>query len=265
MTDRPAAVPHGPQMPPLHLAPKPGPGPMSGTRQPPATRRQAMHRLGQALLLPVLNMHPLMAVMPLALTGCASAPTAPRLLRWPTLPVDSATPTADTSTDTSTDTTTAAAPGAWQLMPWGALPEWLDRTDVLVADGPAGLRALPGVRWAEPLRDALPRLLALDLAALRAPQPLWTGTPPAGTRISRQLRVQLLALDNLPQAGQVRLLARWSLADPASSTPPLLVDEQVNQPWDGSADGLALAQRAALRTLARRITSAQPPAVAARP
>lgn len=195
---------------------------------------------------------PLTGVAVLALAACAAPPPAPRLLRWPLQPagpVQAAPATASAAGPAPN----AAIAGAWQLIPWGATPEWMDRQELLVADGPAGARVLPGVRWAEPPRDALPRLLALDLTALRAPQTLWTGVLPPGTAIARQLRVQVLALDNLPQPGVVRLLARWSLVDPAGRQPPQLVDERIDQPWDGSPDGLVLAQRSALHTLARHI------------
>jgi len=211
-----------------------------------ADRREVRRQVRRGLLFSLTALVPL---MPLALAGCVSAAPAPRLLRLPTQPPEPALSAA----------TAAAAPGGWQLLPWGTLPEWMDRHEVLVADGPAGLRALPGVRWAEPLRDTLPRLLALDLAAVRAPQPLWAGPLPPGAAVQRQLRVQVLALDNLPRSGQVQLLAQWSLADPTGAQPPLQAQERISQPWDGSVDGLVLSQRLAVWALARRIGRAQPP------
>ncbi|MCK7494324.1 MAG: PqiC family protein [Comamonadaceae bacterium] len=48
------------------------------------------------------------------------------------------------------------------------LPEYLERDAIVVASG-ARLETLDGERWAEPLRDALPRLLRADLEALRGP------------------------------------------------------------------------------------------------
>ncbi|HEY1127996.1 MAG TPA: ABC-type transport auxiliary lipoprotein family protein, partial [Roseateles sp.] len=100
------------------------------------------------------------------LAGCATRDAPPRrlygLTGTPPLPLD-------------------AQPGqdcrAWVLNPQIALPELLDRDEILVADGSAGLRPWPEARWAEPLRDALPRVLAEDLGRLRQPYPVSLGTP----------------------------------------------------------------------------------------
>ena len=61
-----------------------------------------------------------------------------------------------------------AAVGApvWQLLPM-TWPGYLDREAVLRPAGQAALQSVPGARWAEPLRDAVPRLLLADLDRLR--------------------------------------------------------------------------------------------------
>ena len=113
-----------------------------------------------------------------ALAGCATRDTPPRrlyaLTGTPPLPAD-------------------ARPGqdgrAWVLSPQIALPELLDRDEILVAEGQAGLAPWPEARWAEPLRDALPRVLADDLWRLRQPYPVALGTGPQPDSGAESLRL----------------------------------------------------------------------------
>jgi len=152
---------------------------------------------------------------------------------------------------------TAAA--IWQLMPLAALPEPLDRAELWLNDGAAGLRPLPGVRWAEPLRDALPRLLLADLLRWRGVGSVWAAPLPPGLPVQQQLRVQLLALDNLPAGSEVRLQARWSLADAQGRQRPQTGQAELRQPWPGGADALVLAQRRLFWQLAGRLAQSRLP------
>ena len=111
----------------------------------------------------------------------------------------------------------AAATPVWQLLAV-QLPAYLDRDTLLVPAPSGGLQALANERWAEPLRDALPRLLRDDLASLRGAASVWAAPLPVGLQVQRQLRVEVLALDVLPGWQAVRLRARWWLADVAPPT-----------------------------------------------
>ncbi len=166
----------------------------------------------------------------------------------------------------------ANSPG-WQLTAPVLLPGHLDRDALLVPRGSAGLQPLGGARWAEPLRDAVPRLLRQDLAqALGAP--LWAAPLPPGVRPARQLRLEILALDVAADRRSVLVQARWSLADPAGASPPQLGEASFSTPANGvhvdpenvdaaAADGgtsavanaLAIAHRRALWQLAQRIAA----------
>jgi uncharacterized lipoprotein YmbA len=171
------------------------------------------------------------------LAGCGTPLPPPRLLRLPDgPPTDGPTPPPPSS----------AAPPVWQLMLLGGLPELLSRDEVLVADGDVGLRPLPGVRWAEPWRDALPRLLLQDLGAWRGPGSVWAAPLPPGLPVAAVLRPQLLALDADPARQQVVLSARWSLADPRGQQRPVAGSVTVSQRWAGGSDALVRAQRALL-------------------
>ena len=157
----------------------------------------------------------------------------------------------------------AAASAGWQLMAPVTLPGHLDHDALLVPQGSAGLQPLAGARWAEPLRDAVPRLLRQDLAqALGAP--LWAAPLPPGVRPARQLRLEILALEVAADRRSVLLQARWNLADPAGASPPQLGEASFSTPADGGdaeigastgANALALAHRRALWQLAQRIAA----------
>ncbi len=168
---------------------------------------------------------------------------------------------------TASATTSAAAPATapttasdtWQLLAV-QLPAYLDRDALLVPATSGGLQALAGERWAEPLRDAVPRLLRDDLARLRGAASVWAAPLPAGLLVQRQLRVELLALDVLPGRSAVRLRARWWLADvaPAAGMPatPLLGEADLQTQVAGTdAAALVAAHRALLWQLAGCISA----------
>jgi uncharacterized protein len=146
----------------------------------------------------------LLAALPLlALLGCATPSPPAQLYRLP-----SEAPAA------------APAAGAWSGRPWQlvlpvAVPDYLDRDAIVVPQGQAGLRALPGQRWAEPLAEAVPRVLRADLGARLGEGALWAGPLPPGVVATGQLRVELTAFEATPEGGAVRLTARWSLAGAA--------------------------------------------------
>ena len=180
------------------------------------------------------------------LAGCAA--TAPPQ-QWVRLPAE-----AGTSPLPPPGPTTAAE--VWQLVGPVALRGHLDRDAVLVPRGSAGLQPLPGVRWAEPLRDAVPRLLRSDLVqALGAP--VWLAPLPPGVRPTRQLRVELLALDVGADGRSVALHARWSVAVASGSSAPRLGEAMLQVPASSDdAGALATAHRQALLQLAQHIAAA---------
>jgi uncharacterized lipoprotein YmbA len=180
----------------------------------------------------------------LLLAACAGPALPPA--QWWRLPAEASPPVA-----------AAAAPSAqaavWQLVGGVPLPGHLER-DALLVPGPAGaLQPSGAARWAEPLRDAVPRLLRHDLArALGAP--VWTAPLPPGVAPTRQLRVELLALDVAPGARGVTLQARYSLTGPGLV--PRAGELAFSQRVDGGdTAALVQAHRDALATLAQRLVA----------
>ena len=116
-----------------------------------------------------------------------------------------------------------------QLLQPVALPEALQRDGLLLPQGAAGLRVLPGHRWAEPLADAVPRLMRQDLAALLGEARVWTAPLPPGVAVTRQCRVEILSLLPTPDRTAVVLQARWTLSDSTGRTPPMRSSSGVPQ------------------------------------
>ncbi len=157
-------------------------------------------------------------------------------------------------------TAAAAMPNVQLLLPV-AIPELLERDAIIVASGQAGVQALAGHRWAEPLRDAVPRLLRQDLAALLGNGRLWVAPLPAGLLVQRQLRVELLVLQADAARSSVQLQARWTVSDatgPAGGATRVSTQvETVNAAIAGTdTEALVVAHRLALWRFAERLSQA---------
>ena len=146
-----------------------------------------------------------------------------------------------------------AARQRWALGPV-LLPEYLDRDAIVRPSGQSALLTQPGQRWAEPLRDAVPRLLLQDLARLRGADQVWRAPAPPGVKVERQLRVDVQRLDASVGGNSVVLQARWMLIDPSGQSAPRVGDSHIEVPLaSGSTDALVAAHRLALWRLAQEL------------
>jgi uncharacterized lipoprotein YmbA len=137
-----------------------------------------------------------------------------------------------------------------------SVPELLERDAILVSQGLSGVVALSGHRWAEPLRDAVPRLLRQDLALWLGVPQVWASQLPAGVGVQRQLRIELLTLQADAGRSAVVLQARWTLSDPRGVAPAVTRSESVSAPTQGSdVDSVVAAHRVALWRLAERVAA----------
>jgi len=177
----------------------------------------------------------------MGLVGCASPLPPPRLYALRTeRPGGAALP--------------PAAPGPVLLLQAVSLPELLDRDALLVPAGAAGVQPLAGHRWAEPLRDAVPRLLRHDLSLLLGADRVWALPLPTGVAVQRLLRVELLVLLASAARDAVQLQARVTLAPATGTAPPLVQIVRLQAPAaDIGADALAQAHREVLWQLAEAV------------
>ena len=152
----------------------------------------------------------------------------------------------------------------WEVASAVDMPGSLDRDTLMVASGAAGLQPLTGHRWAEPLRDSIPRLLASDLALLRGEGLVWRAPAPGGVAVGRRLRVEIVMLMADAAQRTLRLQARWSLtgvgvgAGAGAAAPVLGAADFKVDLSDASPDALAAAHRVALWQLAMRVAGSGP-------
>ncbi len=180
----------------------------------------------------------------LLLAACAAPAPPPQLYQLrsaPPLPVVAAS-------------VAVAGTEVLQLVLPVALPELLERDALLLPQGQAGVQALAGHRWAEPLRDAVPRLLRQDLAALLGQARVWIAPLPPGVTVTRLLRVELLQLQTAADRRAVTLQARWTLADSLGRSAPVVQTLELTVPTTGSEpDAWVVAHRLALWRLAEQV------------
>ena len=187
------------------------------------------------------------------LGGCGSTPPA----QWYELRADPPEAVSGAGSDTAATRPAGAADtaGVWALSMLVALPAALDRDTLMVAQGRAGLLPLAGHRWAEPLRDSVPRVLLADLQRLRGAGRVWPAPAPAGVAVTRSLRVALGVLQAAEDRRSLRLAAQWWLQDlgSAGSSPSLGQADFTVDVAGTTVDALAGAHRLALWRLAGRI------------
>jgi uncharacterized lipoprotein YmbA len=136
-----------------------------------------------------------------------------------------------------------------------ALPGYLDRPQIVTRTGGDEIDLAQFDQWGEPLRSAVPRVLAEDLAA-RVPTERIMLFPWRGTRtVQYQVTVEILRFEGKP-GGEVMLRARWRLLD-GSGRELALRATAVAEPTGGPGYGpLVAALSRALAALSGEIASA---------
>lgn len=186
----------------------------------------------------------------LMMSACGTPPPAPQLYH---LRIDA--PAAATALRTPAEV--AARPLVLQLMSPVRLPELLEHSELLLPQGQAGVQALTRHRWAEPLRDAVPRVLRHDLASLLGEAQVWSSPLPAGVVATRQLRVEVLSLQANAERSGVLLSARYVLSHPLGTSAPQTQTLQIQAASTApTPDALVAAHRLALWQLAQSLASA---------
>lgn len=139
------------------------------------------------------------------------------------------------------------------------LPDYLDRSSLVQREGAAGLKALDGHRWAEPLADATSRVLRENLAARLGDAQVWAPPLPAGLRATRMLRVELQRFEADEGGATLLLAARWTWLDPLGKAAPQVLARDWRLPVQlPGPDGLAAAHAQALDLLADALASSLP-------
>jgi uncharacterized lipoprotein YmbA len=89
------------------------------------------------------------------------------------------------------------------------VPDYLDTTDILLRDGPNGVKASVTGRWGERLSQGLTQALAADLAARLPGYAVMLDMPATA---QRQVQIRVNALD-LWRDGRCAIAATWTIVD----------------------------------------------------
>ncbi|MDR3368533.1 PqiC family protein [Rhodoferax sp.] len=188
----------------------------------------------------------LAALLLIGLAGCASQISEPTLYLLRSDPPPGVVAPVEASA--------TAKVSRWQLMLPVRVPEYLDRTALLLPQGANGVQPTFNKRWAEPLSSSVPRVLAQDLNTLRGQGSVWTTPVPDNLVVKGQLRVEVLAFDVAPSGAAVMLKAHWSTAGANGTGAPQSHVATITVPSQTSdADALVSAHRLALWQLAQAI------------
>ena len=136
------------------------------------------------------------------------------------------------------------------------IPGYLRRPQIVSRTSRTMLHLAEFDRWAEPLEENIPRVLAANLRSLLSTRRIvtfpWTRT----TSLNYELRVEILRFDGRP-GEQATLHARWSVFGPNEE--PLLVMQEsayVEPAVGASYDALVAAESQLLAALSRDIAVA---------
>jgi len=191
----------------------------------------------------------LAAVVPclVVLAGCSSAP-----VQYYTLTAPAQSPSIGGTVQTA-PTAAAREPLYVEVLPVG-LPEMLDRAQMVVRQGDAGVTVLDRQRWASPLSDELRAALSTQLAAQLGAADA-AGLPrQAGVPVWR-VKVEVRRIDAWP-GRQLQLDTDWSAnltSDPARR---LICSSRVTLESPADYPGLAATHQTAVRHLAQQIANA---------
>ncbi|GHU07556.1 lipoprotein [Betaproteobacteria bacterium] len=133
------------------------------------------------------------------------------------------------------------------------IPAHLDRPQLVVRQGPAGIAAPDGERWAGPLNEELRNALSAELVVRLKTQDISGLAAPARKPVLR-LKVQIRRLDAWLDH-EVRLDADWALGFADEPGVRLVCSGRFDAPTPGGYPELVLGQQRLIAALAERISA----------
>jgi uncharacterized lipoprotein YmbA len=136
------------------------------------------------------------------------------------------------------------------------VPAHLDRPQIVTRTGPNELQLSEYHRWAEPIKDAMARVLAENVSQLICTEAVviypWNRAVPLDYRIT----VEVIRLDGNP-GGAVSFISRWSILDGEGKKMLMSRKSEISESVEGGDfQALVAAQSRTLASLSRQITSA---------
>lgn len=142
------------------------------------------------------------------------------------------------------------------------LPEYLARPQIVSRTSANRLTISDRQRWAEPLAENLPRVLAEDLSALLGTDRILSHPWPRDRKVDCQIMVEVLQFEGGPN-GTVNLVARWKVMGKDDLV--LLPEKRSSFDLTATAqnqEAMIVALSQGVLRLAREIAAALPPLLA---
>ena len=150
----------------------------------------------------------------------------------------------------------AAASGVAMGVGPVAVPEYLNRTQIVTRTGENQLELAEFDRWAEPLQKNLSRVLVLNLSTLLSTDRVALHPWNRSTPMDYQVIVDVARFE-AGTDGAASLLARWSIVDGASREALLVRKSSFREPIaDGGYQAAVASMSRAVATLSREIAGA---------
>jgi len=132
-----------------------------------------------------------------------------------------------------------------------SLPGYLDRPQIVTRTGPNRLALAEFDKWAEPLKDSLPALIAANLGVLLPSRQVYLYPWPRSAEVDYQITVDVLGYERTPD-GRCTLEARWSIVDRRThATRETLHRRYTTQVQGADYAAIVAAMNAALTDLSR--------------
>lgn len=136
-----------------------------------------------------------------------------------------------------------------------SVPEGVDRSQMVLATGPNEVDISDDLRWAEPLRSAIPRVIAEALARDLGSERVMTSPQAAGSRFDYRVAIEIQRFDSSLTEGAT-IDALWTVTGP-NGVAPRQGATHAHEPLAGSgAAALAAAHGRALAHIAHDISGA---------
>ena len=136
------------------------------------------------------------------------------------------------------------------------IPEYLDRPQIVTRSGSHRLTLAEFDRWAEPVKQRFPRVLAENLAVLLATDRVVVAPWQSAASLDYRVAVDVIRFEGAP-GGEVELVARWMvLGSEGDEIAPMKKSSLVVRANSPGYDGLAAAMSQAIADLSRHIAAA---------
>jgi len=172
-----------------------------------------------------------LAIVGLLLSGCMSLGPRPDSSKFFTL-----TPLAGDGRGGAAAEEASARVGLGPIV----LPAYLDRTELVRRVGANEVRLAASDRWAEPLPDAVARVLQQNLTLLLGSERVVVYPWPPGTRIDTRVDLEVLRFEPGTDGG-ADLTARWTVRDATGARPQVARESHVTEPASGGDTAAAVA------------------------